>query len=131
MTRSNKIITTITAMVLIHGVSSATELTSAMSEPEKTSAKKAKIYDTADEILQSNGDRVPTANNAVPMTYGYEKNKSTLMRQDSDNQLADNAIVVPAVNSKAITTVACPVGTSAQPNMTCLVTGNFSLDAQP
>ncbi len=131
MTKSNKIFTAMTAMVFISGASAATDLNSAMEESNQSPAQDAKSYDTVDELLQSNGDLRPTKNNAVPMTYGYERSKSALIRQDSDNQIADNAIVVPALNSEAITTVACPVGTSAQPNMTCLVTGNFKLDQMP
>jgi len=41
---------------------------------------------------------------------------------DSDNRIDNNAIVVPS-SSGAITTVSCPIGTTAKPDMTCHVTG--------
>lgn len=131
MTHSNKIIAATIATIFISGVSAATDLSGMTTEDEKTPTQEAKTYDTVDEILQSNGTIKPEADRKVLMSNGTEKRKSVLVRQESDNEIANNAIVVPALNAKAITTVACPVGTTAQPDMTCLVTGNFKLDAQP
>lgn len=131
MTHLNKIIATMVSTVLISGISAAADLSGMATESEKTPTQEAKTYDTVDEILQSNGTVKPHADRKVLMSNGTEKLKAILIRQENDNEIANNAIVVPALNAEAITTVACPVGTSAQPDMTCLITGNFKLDAQP
>ncbi|MEL7232528.1 MAG: hypothetical protein AAGJ85_08465, partial [Pseudomonadota bacterium] len=46
---------------------------------------------------------------------------------DDDGKIADNAIVVPG-SADTITTVTCPAGTEAQPDMTCLITGDYVAD---
>lgn len=136
MKNSNKMIAAVSAMIIISGASAATDLatfkeTSPQDYSLKTPSQEAKTYDTVDELLQSNGESTPDMDQKILMTNGEEKKKSVLIRQESDDDIANNAIVVPALNSDAITTVACPVGTTAQPDMTCLVTGNFKLNAQP
>ena len=89
-------------------------------------AEAMKRNDTIGEILQADGDADPEADRKLLMSNGDQMKKSTLIMKESDNMAANNAIVVPTVNSKVLTTVSCPVGTTAQPDMTCLVTGDYS-----
>lgn len=84
-----------------------------------------KVNDTIGEILQADGDADPEADRKLLMADGEQMKKSTLIRKESDNTAANNAIVVPTLGTNVLTTVACPVGTTAQPDMTCLVTGNY------
>ncbi|NNC37731.1 MAG: hypothetical protein EX271_01540 [Acidimicrobiales bacterium] len=83
------------------------------------------VNDTVGEVLQSNGDILPEADNDALMAAGTERNKDVLISVESDNEIASNAIVVPTIDAKPVTTVTCPVGTTAQPDMTCLITGNY------
>ena len=103
---------------------------SAMIAPAATTsvqgAEAMKVNDTIGEILQADGDADPEADRKLLMADGKQMKKSTLIMKESDNSAANNAIVVPTVGTNILTTVACPVGTTAQPNMTCLVTGDYS-----
>ena len=96
--------------------------TSAMSSP---ATQNTLANDTVGEILQADGDADPEADKKLLMANGDQVKKSVLIAKESDNSAANNAIVVPTVGSEILTTVSCPVGTTAQPNMTCLVTGNY------
>ncbi|WP_026942446.1 hypothetical protein [Hellea balneolensis] len=89
-------------------------------------AEKMLRNDTAGEILQADGDADPETDRKLLMSNGKQMTKSKLIIKDSDNRAANNAIAVPAINSDILTTVSCPVGTTAQPDMTCLVTGNYA-----
>ena len=66
----------------------------------------------SEKLLMADGDRVK---------------ETTIVTVEADNTAANNAIVVPTVGSgpELLTTVACPIGTTAQPNMTCHVTGDY------
>lgn len=88
-------------------------------------AEAMKVNDTVGEILQADGDADPEADRKLLMANGEQMAKSTLIAKESDNSIANNAIVVPTVGSNVLTTVSCPVGTTAQPDMTCHVTGNY------
>ena len=59
------------------------------------------------------------------MSDGTEETKGDLLAAESDDEIASNAIVVPLLNEAPITTVSCPIGTTAQPDMTCLITGDY------
>ena len=102
---------------------------SAMIAPAATTsvqgAEAMKVNDTIGEILQADGDADPEADRKLLMANGKQMKKSTLIMKESDNSAANNAIVVPTIGSNVLTTVACPVGTTAKPDMTCHVTGNY------
>lgn len=96
--------------------------------PTKTTMQDAeamKINDTVGEILQADGDPDPEADRKLLMANGDQMAKATLIAKESDNNIANNAIVVPTIGSNVLTTVSCPVGTTAQPDMTCHVTGDY------
>jgi len=82
--------------------------------------------DTVGEILQADGDADPETDRKLLMSNGDQMTKAKLIMKDSDNRASNNAIVVPTVDSNILTTVSCPVGTTAQPDMTCMVTGNYN-----
>lgn len=82
--------------------------------------------ETVGKILQADGDADPETDRKLLMSNGDQMKKSKLVLKDNDNTASNNAIVVPTVESNVLTTVACPVGTTAQPDMTCLVTGNYA-----
>jgi len=88
-------------------------------------AEAMKRNDTIGEILQADGDAYPEADRKLLMSNGDQMKKSVLIAKETDKRAANNAIVVPTVDSNALTTVSCPVGTTAQPDMTCHVTGNY------
>lgn len=92
---------------------------------EYTEAEAMKVNDTAGEILQSDAEPDVQSDREVLMYDGRQMTKENLVVSEGDNTAADNTITVPSPTSDAITTVACPVGTTAQPDMTCLVTGDF------
>lgn len=84
---------------------------------------------TTGEVLQMNEPKNPTMGDGdVLMSDGRTIDADRVMAmesKDSDGMIKNNAIVVPTVNNQAITTVSCPVGTTAQTNGTCLITGNY------
>lgn len=88
-------------------------------------AEMMKRNDTVGEILQADGDADPEADRKLLMSNGNQMKKSVLIAKEMDNRAANNAIVVPTVNSNVLTTVSCPVGTTAQPDMTCHITGDY------
>lgn len=82
--------------------------------------------DRIDHILQSNETMESTnADDPLLMSDGDLVSDDRLRMKDSDNEIENNMIVVPTVGSSLVTTVACPVGTTAQANGTCLITGNY------
>ncbi|NNE57277.1 MAG: hypothetical protein HKN36_04135 [Hellea sp.] len=90
-----------------------------------TAAEEAAMNDTLGELLQSNGEVVPQSDEDVLMSDGSEEDKDALIVMESDNDISDNTIVVPTNSAEPVTTVTCPVGTTAQPDMTCLITGDY------
>lgn len=136
MINSKKIlISTIATTALLSGVAFAGDMTdgdiedTTVTTTVTTEAQaEAATNDTLGELLQSNGEILPQSDEEVLMADGDEKDKDRLIKLESDNEIASNAIVVPTLNAEPITTVSCPVGTTAQPDMTCLITGNFKFD---
>jgi len=88
-------------------------------------AEDMKRNDTIGEILQADGDADPERDRKLLMSNGDQMKKSTLIMKESDNNVANNAIVVPTLGTNVLTTVSCPVGTTAKPDMTCHVTGDY------
>jgi len=85
--------------------------------------------DDLGQILQSNETNVPrmTGDDKLLMSEGQIKTEAQLNSEEQMSTAMDNAITVPTVsNPNKITTVSCPVGTTAQADMTCLVTGDWS-----
>ncbi|GGX63467.1 hypothetical protein GCM10011309_11820 [Litorimonas cladophorae] len=83
--------------------------------------------DTVGEILQADGQPDTQSDYELLTHDGDMLTKAEAKTLDSDHEIANNAIVVPS-STGAVTTVNCPIGTTAQPDMTCHVTGNFSLE---
>ena len=86
-----------------------------------------KANDTIGEVLQADGQPDMQTDNELLTHDGDMLTKTEAKMMDSDNLIANNTIVVPS-SSGAITTVSCPIGTTAQPDMTCMVTGNYDLE---
>jgi hypothetical protein len=84
------------------------------------------VNDTVGELLQSNGEIRMDGDNELLTHDGDMLTKYEAVTMDSDNSIQNNAIVVPS-STGAITTVNCPIGTTAQPDMTCMVTGNYDM----
>ena len=100
--------------------------THAKAKMHKRSMDHTQVNTNIDELLQADGKRYQQGDDKAVMARGGEMIKDRLIRAESDNKIKNNTIVVPAVNASPITTVTCPVGTTAQPNMTCLITGDYS-----
>ena len=81
-----------------------------------------KANDTVGEILQADGQPDTQSDYELLSYDGKMITKAKAKAIESDNYLPNNAIVVPS-STGAITTVNCPSGTEAQPDMTCLITG--------
>lgn len=83
--------------------------------------------DYVGEVLQSNETNVRRmeGDDKLLMSKGEAKREATVEMQENDKTIRNNAIVVPTTNGQYTTTVSCPVGTTAQPDMTCLVTGDY------
>ena len=82
--------------------------------------------DIVGKALQTEG-LVSTSSEKLLMADGDRVKETRIVSQEADNTAANNAIVVPTVGgSELLTTVSCPIGTTAQPDMTCLVTGDFN-----
>lgn len=90
------------------------------------SAEAMKKNDTIGEVLQADAEPDVQSDREMLMYDGRQMTKASLISSEGDNNVKNNSITVPTVNSNVVTTVACPVGTTAQPNMTCLVTGNYN-----
>lgn len=81
------------------------------------------------EILQSNKTNVARsgADDKLLMSKGQIKSEAQINAEERSSSAMDNAITVPTEsNPNRVTTVSCPAGTTAQADMTCLVTGNWS-----
>ncbi|MDA8708343.1 hypothetical protein N9M10_03120 [Hellea sp.] len=79
------------------------------------------------KVLQTEGEPAAMNDKKLLMADGERIEKSKLIAVEADNNAANNAIVVPTVGAgpEVLTTVACPIGTTAQPDMTCHVTGDY------
>ena len=99
--------------------------TSMQSQAQTTTLTKAN--DTIGEVLQADGQPDTQSDYELLTHDGDMLTKREALMMDSDGRIANNAIVVPS-SSGAITTVNCPIGTTAKPDMTCHVTGNFDLE---
>lgn len=108
-----------------------TTVTSSNTMPEISGVVNAKAVtkknDTVGEILQADGQADTQSDYELLTHDGDMLTKTEAIVMDSDKRIADNAIVVPS-STGAITTVNCPIGTTAQPDMTCHVTGNYDLE---
>lgn len=91
-----------------------------------TEMNSVKVNDTVGEILQSDGDLVEQADEDI-IVEDYTVDEDVFRAADDDGMVADNAIVVPGSNA-TLTTVTCPAGTTAQVDMTCLITGDYQPD---
>lgn len=86
----------------------------------------SKVNDTVGEILQADGEpSVQSDDDIIVEDYTIEDDE--FRAADDDGMIADNAIVVPG-SEGTITTVTCPAGTTAQPDMTCMITGEYEPD---
>ena len=82
--------------------------------------------DRIDHILQSNETmETTTADDALLMASGDLISSDSFRMKAKDNEIENNMIVVPTLGTNLLTTVACPIGTTAQANETCLITGNY------
>ena len=106
---------------------SVTSMTPKMDVMGVTTTANTLKNDTIGEVLQADGQPDTQKDYELLTHDGDMLTKSEALAMDSDSKIANNAIVVPS-SSGALTTVNCPIGTTAQPDMTCHVTGNYSLE---
>ncbi len=115
----------------MHKTTNAVEKTTVTTTAPMTEVRGAttltQANDTVGEILQADGQKDTQKDFELLTHDGDMLTKSEAKSMDSDKMIANNAIVVPS-STGAITTVSCPIGTTAQPDMTCHVTGNYSLE---
>ncbi len=80
------------------------------------------------DILQSNETNIERAENddKLLLSNGKAIQEGTIDSAEGDMTVLDNAIIVPTTDGEFATTVACPIGTTAQADMTCLVTGDYN-----
>jgi len=84
------------------------------------------------QVLQMNEPMNPTLGDGdVLMSNGATPDVDKVMAmeaQESDGTLMNNAIAVPTIGgNEVLTTVTCPVGAEAQPDGTCMLTGDTDL----
>jgi len=96
--------------------------------PDMASAEMdpSKVNDTAGEILQADGEPSMQSDDDI-IVEDYTIEDEDFRAADDDGMIADNAIVVPG-SAGTLTTVTCPAGTTAQVDMTCMITGDYSPD---
>jgi hypothetical protein len=104
-----------------------TTVTSSSNTPEVRGVVNTNANDTIGEVLQADGQPDTQSDFELLTHDGDMLTKTEARMMDSDNMIENNAIAVPS-NVGAITTVNCPIGTTAQPDMTCLVTGNYDME---
>ena len=97
-----------------------------MSATETRDVPFEKINDTVGEILQADGETSIQSDGDVVMADGHTVDADILRAADNGSTL-DNAIAVPGSNN-TVTTVMCPAGTTAQVDMTCLITGDYDAE---
>tara|TARA_R110002020_G_scaffold47304_5_gene134637 strand:+ start:406 stop:963 length:558 start_codon:yes stop_codon:yes gene_type:complete len=102
-------------------------------EMENTEVRGAVLENkSTGEILQSNETNVSriSGDDKLLMSEGDVKEPAAINMQENPSTAKDNAIVVPTEdNPNLATTVTCPAGTTAQPDMTCHVTGDYEPDS--
>lgn len=108
-----------------------TETTVTMTETENevmgtTEMHPSKVNDTIGEILQADGEPSIQSDGEI-IVEDYTIEEDAFRAADDDGMVADNAIVVPG-SGGTLTTVTCPAGTTAQTDMTCLITGDYTPD---
>ncbi|GLQ22057.1 hypothetical protein ACFFUB_08355 [Algimonas porphyrae] len=86
----------------------------------------SKVNDTVGEILQADGEPSIQDDGEI-IVEDYTIEEDAFRAADDDGMVADNAIVVPGT-AGTLTTVTCPAGTTAQIDMTCLITGEYKPD---
>ena len=82
-----------------------------------------KMNDTVGEVLQADGEPSIQSDEDI-IVMDDTVNENAFRAADDDGMVADNAIVVPGSND-TVSTVTCPAGTTAQADMTCLITGDY------
>jgi hypothetical protein len=85
-----------------------------------------KVNNTVGEVLQADGEPSIQSDDDVVMADGHTVDED-VVKAAGEASLADNAIVVPG-SADTVTTVSCPVGTTAQADMTCLITGEYDAE---
>jgi hypothetical protein len=93
---------------------------------ETTEMDASKINDTVGEILQADGEPSIQSDQEI-IVEDYTIEDDEFRTADDDGMIKDNAIVVPG-SAGTLTTVTCPAGTTAQPDMTCMITGDYQPD---
>ena len=93
---------------------------------EQAEMAPVKVNDTVGEILQADGEPSIQSDDDVVMADGHTVDKD-VVKAAGEATLADNAIVVPG-SADTVTTVNCPVGTTAHPDMTCLISGDYDAE---
>jgi len=86
----------------------------------------SKVNDTVGEILQADGEPSIQSDQEI-IVEDYTITEAKFRSADDDGMIKDNAIVVPG-SGGTTTTVTCPAGTTAQTDMTCMVTGDYMPD---
>ena len=84
---------------------------------------KIQKIDTVGEILQADGEPSIQSDEDI-IVMDDTVNENAFRATDDDGMVADNAIVVPGSNG-TVSTITCPAGTTAQADMTCLITGDY------
>lgn len=107
-------------------VISTTSENRVMSATETRDVPFEKINDTVGEILQADGEPSIQSDGEVVMADGHTVD-ADILRVADDGMTLDNAIAVPGSNN-TVTTVMCPAGTTAQVDMTCLITGDYDAE---
>lgn len=82
------------------------------------------MMETAGEILQSGEEVTAPADKELMMSEGDVEPKAVVVATEGEMALEGKTIVVPG-SSDTVTTVTCPEGTTAQADMTCMITGDF------
>lgn len=78
-------------------------------------------------VLQEGTIATKPSDKDMMMYDGDLKMKSKVKAMDGDKTIKNNTIVVPS-DTKALTTVTCPAGTTAQADMTCMITGDYKTE---
>jgi len=91
--------------------------------------KMLNVNDTVGEYIQSGGEARIQANNKILMSDGRKVTKTKVMMSETDNAIRNNVIAVPTTDADIVTSVSCPIGTTAQADMTCLITGDYEANS--
>ncbi|MEM7729988.1 MAG: hypothetical protein AAF311_12060 [Pseudomonadota bacterium] len=102
------------------------ETAMAVTDGDAAEMHPAKVNDTVGEILQADGEPSMQSDEDI-IVMDDTVNEDVFRAADDDGMVADNAIVVPGSNG-TLSTVTCPPGTTAQTDMTCMITGEYKPD---